>query len=1419
MRQEKGKKKIQKQNNFWLRKHKILVSFFFILLFFITFLGSAILWQMGGEHSSAESTTTEVDNQSSQKLITVNTTFYNYRYDREMYDGARDQGAQSCYDGGVIPFGTFDSTLSKYYKDNNVKVGIYAGNFYNYYGGLEGVGNNKLPFPGYYYFRWAANIANRHSPYNSVCQGIVSDTLNGFDKNNVTSGTLMTTTNSGGKVEMPYFKKDFLTTNKGNNVPIGAVRENVGFPFRQVTSGSKKGYYEFDSTKDVVRFKGMWINNSWDTPAKDYYYFGKKTSSDDTQNTETLGTLYYYYNENFVYSKASTSPQFFPFNKPGTAQQNLDYGYGIRFNIPFYLSSDGKIDGKNMVFEFSGDDDVWIFLDGKLVLDLGGQHGKATGTIDFGVSGNKARVTNSTVTFVNGSTNAADTVMSDKILAEDTYVSSTSKTIDGIEKGDLNKHVITVFYMERGMFESNFHMAFNFVPEGVPIPTATPEPTMPPNPNNIDSGSLTVKNKMVFPSTINSAFSDTVKNLAEEDVFQYSIQNRGTNAANVGDSEIKYPSGKLTVRNGTADKSATKNSYLSFGTQPKVRIYFDINALKKLITDLGTQNEIRYYEFVDSNTGKIKYPIKVYSNSGSFTLTEYIDNIYYADFKTKDTYFKIETNYEKVNSADGSQIQSIRLRTESNIAIDSTYDGKLFNPKQIVIGGGDSNSTNKDNMIISSYEWKEVDDSHPALGGGDTEYSSGLPFAKIGNSSNFSPSDDSSFQNVANTTFELWEAHLAPTNSNILVNSDVCSGVTSGSGVFGMFYDDSATFKKQFATGSLMKVEQKDSLMKPERHNDDLSEDANASDKLTKFVNRSDAEKRTTSDYYYTTVTASSISADQSTKETIDVSYDGKYTYANGAKIPASDPVNITQTFTNTVKTGSLTISKELNGNMDEDSAHSYGFEITFSKVFGGSSSEKTYEGSYTLIAEDGTKTTETATTGIIILKPNQKATISGIPVGTTYQIKEVNADGSAVNDGSVVNEIQTTYVAYAEEESISSPVYNATNDTAGIEVDKTNRTITGVIPCSVVDKLYGSETNEFTEVNVSVAYTNQFGALSITKKISGDVNNSTYYGTDSKGNATKEYTFIVTRETEADVYNGDYLEYTYEYENGEYKKTTITRKNTTNGKIILKEGQKAEIGGISLSSSQSFTIKEEIEDTDIFFVEDLKVTTGKKDDLQDNKTKITTTLSKDNPAFDVIYSNRYSDAYISIEKYIDKLYNEKASEKEYSKDLTYQELTNAKQSFIFKVKQYKILADAEAGNDSYEKSFDVVVSMGSITAKLSDAEKDSDESEYSYKTSKTIKVLGNRYYRIEEDTNWSWKYELNKTKITDGNPSPESKKSTADDKVVILKSYLDTINEMKDKEIPVAKFYNSIDEQKEDIEGDTDSIPNKIKKPKEDTQ
>lgn len=1371
-----------------MKKHKIWIPFLFILLFFVVFIYSSILKKEKWEHSSADTTTTTVDNQSDRTLLTVDTTFYNYRYDKEIYDGVRDQGAQSCYDGSVIPFGTFDSALSKYYTNNNVTVGIYSGNFYMYYGGLEGVGSNKLTFPGYYHFRWAANIANRNSPYNSVCQGIVADALDGFSTDDTSSGTLMTATSTG-QVAVPYFNNAFLAQ-KVNNVAIGAVKKNVGFPFRKVTTGTKKGYYEFDSTKDVVRFQNMW-NQTQDTPADDRYYFGSN------------GILQYYYNKSFVYSKASNSPQFLPYNQSNskfsstatgleTAQKILDYGFGIRFNIPFYLSEDGTIDGKNMVFEFSGDDDVWIFLDGKLVLDLGGQHGKATGTIDFGGANTTATVTNQTVTYVNGSSHAADTVLADKILAEDTYVKSKTTTINNIAKGDTNKHVLTIFYMERGMFESNFHMAFNFVPEGV-APTETPEPTNTPNADAITDGSLTIQNEMVFPTTtpdtndhteskINSTFLETVQDLAEDDVFQYSIQNKGTQAEHVGDSEIKYPSGKLTVRENGSETLGTKKSYLSFGAKPieMVRIYFDFASAKNIVST------------EDSNVkwgGSSKLPcIEI---SGTHTqMTVYQGNIYYADINIGD-WIKL------TNGTSGCS-------TQPAIKMSLDYDGDLFI----------ASSLNSNGTLNGSWQ----DSVYPALNTGNSiKYSTGLPYQDASTDvKKFTPADATIFNKVLDTAYELVEAYPAPTDSNILINADTTSGITNASGIFGLFYDDRATFRKQFATGSQMKVVQESTLWTPIRYSGTLSSSMDANTALTTFG--TSTTERKTADYYYTTVRAESQSADGTITTPISVTYDGQYSFSNGADIPADDPVAITETFTNTVKTGSLTISKELNGNMEDDSNYSYGFKITFSNVFGGTSAKTAYSGSYILMDEDGTETSKTTTTGVIILKPSQSATILGIPVGTAYKIEEVDENGNTVSDGSVVSEIQTTYVAQVEDESITSQIYKATNDTAGIEVDKANRAISGTIPCSVVDKLYGSETNEFTEVNVSVAYTNQFGALSITKKICGDVNNSSYYGTNEDGTSKKDYTFTITDTTNDDTpYSGDYLVYTYTYENGPNMPPTTTQetKHTTNGTIILKEGQKAEIGSIPLSddSGHNYLITETVNADDIFFVEQINVTSGKINDgtTATTNSKITTTntsiepiLNSDNPAFDVVYHNRYSNAYLTIEKLVDKVYYD---EKEFSSGLTYQELTDADQSFIFHVKQYKTLADAKAGTDTYDASFEIVLNMREDSTELSTSESfGTDTTEYSYKLSKTIQVLGNRYYRIEEDTDWSWKYELKGVDIEDIRTE-----SQINGTAVILKGYLDSVDELENKEIPIAKFYNSLDPTKEEIDGDTDDMINKI--------
>jgi fibro-slime domain-containing protein len=1420
-----------------MNKRKIGVAIGLCTFFIAVFMVSFLWWKSAENHSKAEggstSTVTVPNNYTSgQNIIYFNSSFYNYKYDNEIDGKEGDQGAQSCYDGGVVPFGAFDTQLSNYYQNNNVKVGIYTGNFYNYYGGLA---SKKIEFPGYWYFRWSANIANRHVPYDAVCQNIVANQLDGFDNtsSDVTRGTLQCEKNDPdtGTVAMPYFDKNFLK-NTVNNIPIGEVKENVGFPFREITSGERKGYYEFDSEKDVVRF-----------------------------NTSSTNQLDYYYDSQKVYCAASDKAQFFPYNNTNgqgklasnsTAQKKLDYGFGVRFNIPFRLSDDGTKDGKPMVFEFRGDDDVWVFLDGKLVLDLGGDHGPVTGTIDFsdvGAGGTKKiKTTVSKVAYAKDSTNASDTVMSDKILESDTYVkSNVSTTVDNITKGPNTEHVLTIFYMERGMFESNFQMSFNFVP--VPADaTPTPAPTATPAPQKVSTSSLKIQNKLIMTdnkgkSIINPAFQQTVYNMTEDDVFRYSIANKGTTADQVEDSGINYPSGKLTVRQNQKTSKKDK-SYLSFGAEPKVRIYFDLKAAMEQVP----KEQKDKYNFINNS----EICIYVWSDgvkNGYAKLDKYNDEIYYYDFKQSMTRIKFGNN-------DGSH----RIDTGDDFKI----KGKEKNGYMFKANGSDTR--NNDHIKLNG-EWKEPTTNYPALPE-RINYSEGLPYQEAGSTPapTFSPSAaNNDFSNVSNTSYELKEAYPAPTSTapmttpKILSNSASTAGITDANGEFNLFYDDSATFKNQFAKNSRMKVEQQENLLQPSRYSGKITETSDPDDVLTKFVTPSPTAKiRKASDYYYTTVTAASISGSMSTP--IDVTYDNQFNYTNGS---ADGDLNITENFTNTIKTGSLTIAKELKGNANEDSSYSYTYTIYFSSVFGASdttsSSFQVYKGTYKKSRET---TEQTTTDGKITLHPGEKAVISGIPVGTKYKIEE------SVKDKTVVTDMKVTYKATIDSDSdaITSPEYHGstassgqsagntasastTSENGGITVNKTDRTIEGVIPCSITNKKYNTSTSEYKKVDVEVTYTNQFGSISITKRLTGDVNESQYY--QNIENTEKTYIFKVKKGDA--LYSGNYKLYTYENGNGDYTSPTVTTttKNITNGSITLKQNQKAELCELPLTAlGSAYTVQEifdyptptptspsQISDTtDIFYLESINVPQGTA--TPTTSSAITTmTLSDSNPSVQLVYTNRYSNSFIQIDKYVDALYYGDAV---YGGGITYQDLTRANQNFVFTVKQYKTKAEAEAGTATPENPENTF----RVTLSTKDAEKAKikvGDKGY-YKISKKLKVVANRYYRITEDTDWSWKYKLAQVGFSTNfrqenfqdaifakllpSTSGTSESSTANEQntktvlasdaksaAVILKSNRD------EKALPIAQFYNQLkvpgSNETPFPEGDTDDAVNEIKKTK----
>lgn len=231
------------------------------------------------------------------------------------------------------------------------------------------------------------------------------------------------------------------------------------------------------------------------------YYAGLKFPFKKTYNETTRVTtysynsaedyaVYYDYDSNYLYASDTYvldqkgNKGFYPLNAPGDADNEVNNGFGAKFTIDFTVGDDGYLaNGDPVTFEFTGDDDVWVFIDGQLVLDMGGAHAMANGTIDFA----KKEVT---------VTNAASVQNGDLITSNPTYEKSTfdgqglsnylydrdsedafyeravvetSTTPVSFESLGLNfdynqVHTMTVFYMERGMYESNFSMEFTMVP-------------------------------------------------------------------------------------------------------------------------------------------------------------------------------------------------------------------------------------------------------------------------------------------------------------------------------------------------------------------------------------------------------------------------------------------------------------------------------------------------------------------------------------------------------------------------------------------------------------------------------------------------------------------------------------------------------------------------------------------------------------------------------------------------------------------------------------------------------------------------------------------------------------------------------------------------------------------------------------------
>lgn len=511
--------------------------------------------------SGKNSTVVDIDNsgiftqQKDTKYIT--STLYDYYTDYELNGLNRDtySWVTTSSQRGYVTFEQFNRALSSAYTANgNVKYPLYTGHFQKsgwgdpfatvaagmglYGWGAEGSSNYNI-------FMAVNNSAlddngNGSSDYNRTFQGLVESKTSDGTANGL---PLLRTKNSNANASVdPHFDKDFLQGKNAFNTVLGKVYEDVSFPLKQKAvfaqnpdspddndPEGKAEYWYYDSSKSSLYLK----QNQTDGK----YYLESPKGGDGNPTTDSKS-------QNISSpNNANGTHGFFPFNQTvstvGTSQYN--YGFGAKLQFDFTLTEDGKVvvgkdtSGRNIEvpikFFFSGDDDVWVYIDGELMLDVGGAHGKASGLLEFGanntvtpyVSSNKNTDSNDTMVYKGYGSGETTKTVNYNGQPITFNKKSTTKTLK-----KQSTHTLTMFYMERGMWESNMAVAFNFP----------------------DHNELQVE-KQVDVSDVNPLFQESFKN---QKIFTFNIQNLATHYEAKATDEPAIQTEKLP---DTAYSSAT----------------------------------------------------------------------------------------------------------------------------------------------------------------------------------------------------------------------------------------------------------------------------------------------------------------------------------------------------------------------------------------------------------------------------------------------------------------------------------------------------------------------------------------------------------------------------------------------------------------------------------------------------------------------------------------------------------------------------------------------------------------------------------------------------------------------------------------------------------------------------------------------
>lgn len=513
----------------------------------------------GGTGHSYKAQSGVINHSSDTELLNVKSTFFDYYNDEEV-DGSWRTSLSGFYrtvkSGNTShnrePYEKFNRAIAQYangVNNSSWTTPLYFGDF-----NTDKDGYQKDGYAGYGVsnLKKFLSVPNNSNATSSGTSGSVAGLAD------VTLADNKKLSKNG--VTMPYFDEDWLVNNGYGTVV------HSDFPMRKTTDKHGQDYYEYDSLngKDNCYFDG-YENLASGGNLTMNYAGGKSNSVYDALSGFSKSTI--------------NNPGFFPFDRQKDHSNNgYDFGFGMRLDLDFTLGANGKTNGEDTVFNFSGDDDLWVYLDGVLVLDMGGDHKMSQGCIDFTTL--KSYVNNIDTTF-----QGSDLVYknsSDKsgysysaefpaLFSDDTETRGSSK----FNNNNVNAHhTLTVFYMERGMIESNLKVGFNFEPI-------------------TDSLDVT---KTVDTSNVNTKLQTAVKNA---DDFGFAIQENG---ADVSNKKYKYSD------NGTINNAKTNGNTatLSDGDSASFNSQFTIDnnltvtegtPKKTIISNMDTDSLI----YLDTN--------------------------------------------------------------------------------------------------------------------------------------------------------------------------------------------------------------------------------------------------------------------------------------------------------------------------------------------------------------------------------------------------------------------------------------------------------------------------------------------------------------------------------------------------------------------------------------------------------------------------------------------------------------------------------------------------------------------------------------------------------------------------------------------------------------------------------------------------